>query len=319
MERRYKTKGAITRFLKTRLGAIPYTPDPRDYQTALLTPAILEQIPDSESHLLDYVTTISGRSQGNIGSCVGWCNSFAYETALNIKDLTMMEHDHSAGWMYQKSRERADVPPHIEGSTNFGAMKALLKDGSCSETFCKTDTKYPFDFDPEPEATEYASCNRITAYYRVPTTPSAMKAALLGLTHDPGYKMPDGTIGLCPLVTAFPVYKNTWIDGYEDGYVRLPDIGDELLGGHSSLLLGWMQSEGKTWWINYGSWGTGQGGVYTAPNGEVVEGIFFIEEGYPFYDAWVFRLGELPPPPEPKESIWCTLGRIFLKIGGCDE
>jgi len=314
-------KTQITRFLKARLGAVDYLPDPRDYQVALLTPEMLETIPDEEYALLDWVSQDTGRSQGNIGSCVGWCNSFAYEIAKNIKrtseDAGQFLFDMSAGYMYQKSRERAGIPLPSEGSTNFGAMKALLKDGITSEEYCKTDIVKPFDFEPKDGAYLVAQSNKIDAYYRVGTTPTAMKAAMLGLTHDPGYRMPDGTMGLCPMVTAFLVYKNTWSDGYVDGFVKIPVPGDELLGGHSSLIIGWIVLNGKTWWINYGSWGTSIGTGIENSLGTMVEGIFLIEEGYPFKDAWVFRMGDVEP--ELEKSLWCKLGDFFNAMGKCKE
>lgn len=314
--------GARLRDLRVRLGAVDYMPDPRDYQVALLTPNILEQIPEQEVRLLDYMLDDTGRSQGNIGSCVGWDGSFAVEAAMAIIMKLSLSwsniNDLSAGWAYQKSREHAGIPLPSEGSTNFGLVKALHKEGICVESLCPTDIKAPFNFEPKEGAVEDAAGRRAEAYYRVPTTPAAMQAALLGLTHDPGYKMPDGSVGLCPLITSFKVYKNAWLPAYEDGFVSIPEPNDVLLGGHSSLVIGWIVVEGVTYWVNYGSWGEDRGGELPDATGEPIRGLFFIPVGYPFYDAWVLQYGEVAPPPAP-DSLWCKIGDFFHNLGGCKQ
>jgi len=283
--------------LDSRLGALPYDPDPRDYKVGLLTAPLLKEIPDEEVRLLQWVTPSTGRDQGDIGSCVGWDGSFAKDIIRNIMNGEPV-HDFSAGFLYERSRFYACVPPSQEGSTNFGLMKALLKEGAAFESWVETDTVRPFNVEIEPQDYFHAFDYAVKSYYRVPTKTVDMQAALLGLTHDPGYNMPDGSVGLCPLITAYPVYDN-FKESYGDGYVPKPEFGDGLRGGHSSLIIGWFMKDGKGYWINYNSWGEDVGGEFND-----VKGLFFLPFGYPFYDCWVLSMKAKEPC-----DWWCNLRR----------
>ena len=283
--------------LKSRLGALPYDPDPRDYPVGLLTAPMLGELPEEEKRMLYWVSMLIGRDQGNIGDCVGFCGGFAKNLVRNIARGSI-GYEFSPGFLYELSRFYACVPPDQEGSTNAGLMKALLKDGAAFESWVETDTVKPFDVEIESQDRIHAADYRVSTYYRVPTDPAPMQAALLGLTHDPGYDMPDGSVGLCPLVTAYPVYES-FKEGYDDGYVPIPYVGDTLLGGHSSLIIGWFRKDGKTYWINYNSWGENVGGSMDG-----VRGLFFLPYNYPFYDCWVLSLA----PREPCDW-WCSLKR----------
>lgn len=339
-----KTKKEKIEDIKSRLGAVPYIPDPRDYRVAQVTPEVIRSIPPENRVLLRYIGEWVD-NQGNIGSCVGWCGSRVREIVDNIhrsNDLEpepnpeplevgteLHDEDLSAGWAYQKSRDYTNIPLPSEGSTNAGLVKAMLKEGICREEFCKTDTRSPFTFDPEPGASEDAEEFKISAYYRVSTDPVSMQAAMMGLTMDPGYMMPDGSKGMCPLITAYPVYE-TFSEGYDDGIVPMPESGDKLLGGHSSAIVGWKLIDGEPYWINCNSWGNIGGKEYIGDEEREMPGFFYIPFGYEFYDAWIVRVGEKPDPepepePDPEDlvtielldglgkfvaAIWSMLGNI---------
>lgn len=301
--------------IKKMLGAVPYVPDPRDYRVAQVTPEILGAIPDEELGLLKYIRKWVD-NQGNIGSCVGWCGSRVREIVDNLHrtdvydpspnpepletEPEMPNEDLSAGWAYQKSRDYTTIPLPGDGSTNAGLVKAMQKEGICRELYCESDTRSPFNFEPEDGASEDAEEFKIESYYRVSTDPVSMQAALLGLTMDPGYEMPDGSSGLCPLITAYPVY-DTYADGYDDGIVPMPKTGDRLLGGHSSAIVGWKLIDGEPYWINCNSWGNIGGKEQVGEAGEEMPGFFYLPFGYEFYDAWIVRVGGKPDPePEPE-------------------
>ena len=86
------------------------------------------------------------------------------------------------------------------------------------------------------------------------------------------------------------------------------------------MIIGWIKISGKSYWINANSWGHDVGGSYMY-DGIQVDGLFFIPFGYPFKDAWVVKVGELPDPePIPTtDNMWCKLGRFFLQLGGCSQ
>ena len=278
-------------FIEKRLGAFPSPWDDMRYRVTSPTPLQLAEIPDEYSGLEKY--QVIG-DQGNIGSCVGWCGEKVMEITNHLID--MIPDDLSAGWLYYRSRHYANVPDHIEGSTNLGLMKALQKEGATTEKCAETDTRSPFSIDPCPEAYTIAKNHIVDSYWMVNKEVGDMKAAIWGLTHEAPYTMPDGSPGKIPLVTAYPVYENFY-DGMDDGIIPMPS--GKLLGGHSSCVAGWT----KTHWINYNSWGTDAG-----DNGKL-----YLPYGYPFYDVWIIHNGPPGPTPPPPNPSPCTVGNTAAK------
>ena len=286
-------------FIESRLGAFPSPWDDLRYRVRSPTIVELTEIPEEYDGLEEYQTI---RDQGNIGQCVGLCG----KKVISITNflLDMQEDDLSGGWLYYRSRYWANIPDYIEGSTNLGLMKALNKDGATTEECAPTDTEAPFDIDPCADAYEIAKNYAIDSYWMVNKEVGDMKAAIWGLTHEAPYKMPDGSRGKIPLVTAYPVYES-FKDGYDDGVVPIPLSGEKLLGGHSSCVAGWT----KTHWINYNSWGTDVDD----------KGKFYLPFGYPFYDVWIIHNGPCANPTPSECGVGMGIARIMSvlpKIGG---
>jgi len=300
------------KWISKRLGAQPSPFDPRNLQYMKLpTLGDTYETPEEFTGLDEFSPTNFGRSQGSVGSCVGWDWNICYETMLellvNYKDressrkrtdgLTVghVSKDMSAGWAYQQSRKSSTppVPDHIEGSTNFGAVRAAKTLGICTELLVPTDTTAPFNKIVETgEMYKQAVNYRISSYHNIPNDPESVKAAIYGLLHTLPYDMPDGTPGKAPLMSAFPVYSN-FKDSYDDGIVPMPS--GRLLGGHSSPIFGWKIIDDKKYWTNFGSWGT-----------EIADkGIFHIPFDYPFYpnDWWLMKIAPTPDPPKPT-CLW---------------
>jgi len=304
-----KKKQFTGKWISKRLGAQPSPFDPRNLQYMRL-PTLDEtyETPEEFNGLDEFSPTNFGRSQNNIGSCVGWDWSYCYETMLelllNYKEressrseliVGYVSIDMSAGWAYQQSRKSSlpPVPDNIEGSTNFGAVRAAKTVGICTELLVPTDTTAPFNKIVETgEMYKQAVNYRISSYHNIPNDPESIKAAIYGLLHNMPYVMPDGSQGKVPLMSAFPVYSN-FKDSYDDGIVSMP--AGQLLGGHSSPIFGWKIIDGKGYWVNFGSWGTGLGD----------NGVFYIPFDYPFYqnDWWLLKIAPTPDPAEPT-CIW---------------
>ena len=291
-------------FIESRLGAIPSPFDPRALSYMRL-PSLeeVEAIPDEFTGLDDFSPTNFGRSQGSIGSCVGWDWNYVYETMLTLLlmgslDDTYLDlalQDMSAGWAYQQSRKHSipPVPDYIEGSTNLGAVRAAEKVGLCTEASVPTDITAPFNKIVETPALFNEALNyRVSSYHNIPNDPESIKAAIYGVLHELPYTMPDGSPGKAPLISAFPVYDN-FKDSYDDGIVPMPE--GRLLGGHSSPIFGWKLIDDAPYWINFGSWGTGIAD----------KGVFYIPFDYPFYknDWWLMKIAPTPDPPTPT-CIW---------------
>ncbi len=307
-------KTFTNKWIEQRIGALPSRFDARSLEYMKLpTPTVASETPDVFTGLEEFSPINFGRSQGSVGSCVGWDWSYCYETMLELLNihqiiasnrqrtdgliagyvLTIM----SAGWAYWESRRNSKppVPDHIEGSTNLGAVRAAQKIGICTELLVPTDIIAPFDkINQTVQMYKQALSYRVSSYHNISNDPESIKAAIYGLLHRMPYDMPDGTQGKAPLMSAFPVYSN-FRDSYDDGIVPMPT--GRLLGGHSSPIFGWTIIDDKPYWINFGSWGTGVGD----------NGVFYIPFDYPFYqnDWWLLKIAPTPEPPKPT-CIWQT-------------
>ncbi len=293
-------------YIEERLGAFPSAPDSRHYRVRSPSAVEVTDLPDAFDGLLPYQDP-SWYDQGNVGSCVGWAGSIAMEITNNLLDLEF--DDLSAGWLYSKSRLYANIPPHIEGSTNLGLMKALNKLGATTEECCPTDTVRPWGgIDPcedvnDPESVHYPGKYAIDSYWYVNPFVTDFQAAIYGVTHPAPYKMPTGEPGKIPLITAFPVYES-FSEGGISGIVPMPKPGEKLLGGHSSVLRGWEPIDGVVHFKNTGTWGRDQGD----------DGTFYIPAGYPFYEGFIIHNGP-PTVPTPSQSkIGQTVSTILNGI-----
>jgi len=325
-------------WISQRLGALPSHWDDRSLLYAVNTPTEeqIEELPDEYyEEMLEYCPDNFRRNQGDVGLCVGWDYSFVIETQytllanyspgmktilvdqngkvtgftpdgpFRVSDTDMFKVailDLSSGWTYHWSRKYSvpPVPEHVEGSTNFGACRALHKKGIALERDVPTDIVAPWDgitYDSEDE--QRALTYRIASYHRVDPNPASIKAAMYGLTHTLPYKMPDGSQGKTPLASAFPVYSS-FRDSYDDGIVPMPNSTDRLLGGHSSMIIGWKIIDDREYFVNFGSWGT---------VGD--DGLFYIPIEYPFYpnDWWLVSI--LPEGQEPDPSWLCKVATGF--------
>lgn len=314
-------KSEFGAWVSDRLGASPSPFDPRNLKYMKLPTLDAAKVTPDEFDGLDaFSPTNFGRDQGNIGSCVGWDWSYCYETELTllvkhtraegIAASPSMKYDYaledmSAGWAYQQSRNFSvpPVPHNIQGSTNFGAVRAAKRLGIVREVTVPTDTVAPFDTFLETEDMDReAAGHRISSYHYISNDPESIKAAIYGLLHELPYKMPDGSQGKAPVMSAFPVYAN-FRDAYKDGIVPMPK--GRLLGGHSSPIFGWRRIDDGDYWTNFGSWGTGVGD----------DGKFYIPFGYPFYrnDWWLMKIASTPVPPGPQPSD-CPIAKVFTGI-----
>jgi hypothetical protein len=297
--------------IKSRLGAIPSPWDIRNYRVRPVTKLESESIPESYEGLDIYLPkppiTEAFPDQGNVGTCVGWDFMSVMETQYHLIDKIFDEL--SASWIYQKSRDYSSPPItdiQGEGSTNFGACRALNYVGASTRTLCPEDINSPYVFNPQEGADVEAKKYTVDQYWDVNPNIADVKAAIYGITHEMPYKMPDGSPGKTPIASAFPVY-NSFRDSFTNGgVVPLPKLGDSLEGGHSSMLCGWKVIDGKTHTKNFGSWGDDMAD----------KGFFWIPADYPFYSG-DFKLLHMGPPtedPNPPTPSPCTRGNSVAKV-----
>ncbi len=296
--------------LKKRLGAFKSPWNIKNYRVRAVTPIEAEELPREYNGLLGYLPkpplTDVFPNQGNVGSCVGWDFMIVMETQYNLIDMCFDEL--SASWIYQKSRDYS-VPPIIdiqgEGSTNFGACRALNNVGASTRSLCPEDTESPFKFNPMIGSNDEAKKYAVDSYWDVNSTPADVKASIYGVTHEMPYKMPDGSLGKTAIGSAFPVFKSFYDATTNGGVVPIPKSGEQFLGGHSSALVGWKEVDGVIHYINMGSWG----------DDLADKGFFYIPENYPFYSN-DFKLLHIGPPtdnPIPTPSN-CPVAKIWKEI-----
>lgn len=292
------------KWIRERAGALPSGWDPESiyYQVVPATTVEAELLPGEYDDLREYCPDNVRFDQGNVGSCVGWDYNGIIETQHTLLSLynprtTYVLTDLSAGWIYHFSRKYSipPVPDSTEGSTNFGACKALHKMGVALESDVPTDTASPWDgIKDAPEIRTKALGYRISSYHNITPDPTSIKAAIYGLTFELPYDMPDGSPGKTPVASAYPIH-NSFRESYDDGIVPMPGPNDRLLGGHSSMIIGWKVIDGREYFINYNSWGEDVGD----------EGVFYIPIDYPFYpnDWWLVNLIPTSPNPETTTII----------------
>ena len=287
--------------LKSVLGAIPSPWDIKHYRVPRATLLMATELPVNMSDLRSY-TPSPFPYQGDIGSCVGWDGDNVMEITNRLEDKEIVKL--SAGWLYYRSRYYAKVPDYQEGSTNLGLMQALNREGATTEICAPTDIESPFTIDYCTEAYEIAKNYAIDEYWMVNPNPSDIKAAIMGWTHEANYKMPDGSLGKIPLVSAYPVYKSYYEAFDNGGVVPMPKQNEKPLGGHSSTLIGWKEIDDGSHFDNLNSWGKDKGD----------NGHFYIPEEYPFYpfDFWLIHNGLPTNIPDPTPSP-CNVGRSWAK------
>lgn len=165
--------------------------------------------------------------------------------------------------------------------------------GSSIRESCKAVAKYgvppeilwPYDiskFGMIPPDSVYAAAlqTRVSQYLAVAQTGDAMKACLAS-----GY----------PIHVGFSVYTSFESQAVAlNGTVPMPGPGEQLLGGHAVMVVGYDDTQQR--WICRNSWGTdwGQLGYFSMPYA------YLLNPGLAS-DFWTLRMvtGPTPPPPAP--------------------
>jgi len=251
-------QGRVPASRKTaRYGWVPDLPDARDHLYA--APQIaLAALPPSVDMRSDCPAVYN---QGRIGSCTANAIAAAFEFDLMKQDLQVFAP--SRLFIYYNERE-------IEGHVNSDSG-AQIRDGIKSVAIlgvCPED-EWPYDDTPavsdggpfppgardgeKPSAQCYQDAlnNRVTTYRRVQRDPDQMRGCLAA-----GY----------PFVFGFTVYESFESREVADsGVVPMPQPGEQVLGGHAVLAVGYDDSTQRFTVRN--SWGTdwGQAGYCTMP------------------------------------------------------
>jgi C1A family cysteine protease len=226
-------------------GWVPDLPDARDHLFAA-PPAYLTELP-AKTDLREQCPK-EVYDQGRLGSCTANAISAAFEFELLKQGAT----DFMPSRLFIYYNERA-----MEGTINSdsGAMirdgiKSVSKQGVCPETDWAYDVTQ-FAEKPPKNCYQEAQEHQVTAYQRIPRVLNQMKGCLA-----------SGR----PFVFGFSVYESFEGDDVaKTGVAQLPATGEQMLGGHAVLAVGYDDSEQR--FLVRNSWGDGwgMGGYFTLP------------------------------------------------------
>lgn len=197
-------------------------------------------------------------SQGSLGSCTAnalvGMREYVAKITTEAKELSRL-------FLYWEERKIEDSIDDDAGAMIRDGMRVLNKLGVCPEE------DYPYDIEkfkdvPSKKALHDALFYRISVYERVMDIGAARTALAAG--H--------------PVVFGFPVYESFESDDVaKTGIMPQPEQGEEILGGHAVLAVGYDNA--KKWLIVRNSWGAewGDKGYFYMPYS------FFTKY---FSDAW---------------------------------
>jgi C1A family cysteine protease len=199
--------------------------------------------------------------QGGIGSCTA--NAIGAAFQFDQKKQGLKSSVPSRLFIYYNERDMEGTVNQDSGAYIRDGIKSVNKLGVCPETMWPYDgTEYPpnpkLTLKPSPKCYTEAKKHIAIQYARVARTESQMKGCLAS-----GY----------PFVYGFTVYESFESNQVaKTGVVPMPKTGEEVLGGHAVLAVGYDDSTRR--FIVRNSWGTGWGikGYFTMPYGYLLDG-----------------------------------------------
>jgi C1A family cysteine protease len=257
-----------------RYGWKPDLPDSRDYLYAVPR-TVLSALPDSVD-LSEKCPPVY--DQGQIGSCTANAIAAAFEFDLIRQGLA--DFLPSRLFIYYNERR---IEGHV--ATDSGAqirdgVKSVHRQGVCTESLWPYDDT-PADVEgvfaptsrarqrPDPACYTAAAKNTVTTYHRAVRDLDQLRGCLA-----------DGF----PVVFGFSVYTSFESRQVADtGVMPMPRPGEDLLGGHAVLAVGY--DDASQHFLVRNSWGKdwGKGGYFTMPYA-------YLSETSLSSDFWTLRI-----------------------------
>jgi C1A family cysteine protease len=195
--------------------------DPEDKRDFLYAPMLAAAALPVSVDLRPFCSPV--RDQGQLGSCT------AFAMAAGLREFMLwktVETILSPAYLYYRERELEGTIYEDSGAYIRDGMKVLAKQGVCPE-FDEPYNVHTFAIRPSVKATTDALKYKIGAYHRVYKL-AGIKAALAE--------------GL-PVVIGMEVYESFEGDDVaSSGFVPMPKRGEQILGGHAVLVVGYQNS-----------------------------------------------------------------------------
>lgn len=243
-------------------GWIPDKVDNRDLKFAVSQP-VTKQLPLKVDLRLQLPPVYA---QGNIGSCTAQSVCAAFHFCQ--RKAKLYDFAPSRLFTYYTTRDLEGTVNEDSGAMLRDTIKAINKFGACPESIWPYNIN-KFMVKPTPTCYDTASRHTAVSYYQVSQNLNQMKGCLAE-----GYPFAFGMI----------VYDSFEGDIVAStGVVQLPTPGEQQVGGHAVLVVGYDDSQQR--FIVRNSWGSnwGMSGYFTLPYGYIVNSDLAT-------DFWTIRL-----------------------------
>ena len=178
--------------------------------------------------------------QGQLGSCTA--NAIAAALELDRMKQKLPVFIPSRLFIYYNERAMEGSVNEDSGASLRDGIKSVNSLGVCDEAIWPYDI-YEFAVKPPASAYTAAKLDRALAYRRITQTTAQLEAALAA-----GY----------PVVFGFTVYESFESDEVaKTGIVPMPTAGEQVLGGHAVVLVGYDSSTKR--FLVRNSWGSDWG------------------------------------------------------------
>lgn len=229
----------------SHFGWIPDLPDQRDYQYAApieVTGALPAKVDLTSACPPVY-------DQGQLGSCTANAIGAALEFDQMKQNLSPIFVP-SRLFIYYNERAMEGTINSDSGAQIRDGMKSVANQGACPEDIWPYNIAN-FEVQPTDACYQAALQHKAILYQRVTRDLTQMKGCLAS-----GY----------PYVFGFTVYASfESAQVAQTGHAPMPQHGEQVLGGHAVLAVGY--DDANQWFIVRNSWGTGWGmqGYFTLP------------------------------------------------------